>query len=234
MLLTFLKYENIKFIKSFQFIAPIFLYLIWVVGIYIYTDIPILSSYGSTSVALYIISTWLTITNFKTDSINERYVFYIQLSSKLKYLIFKMTYIFLIVFTLNIISLFYPILLGNFDKSMTLNLFFIGLIIHILMGGFGILLGTYITNTNIIFKPYWWLITVFFIIVSLIKIIIVNKLPFTNWILWILPPINNLLSYLTEDSIQIYDLNFLVLVLISFAYQFIAFCPLIYLYKKKY
>lgn len=123
MLLTFLKYENIKFIKSFQFIAPIFLYLIWVVGIYIYTDIPILSSYGSTSVGLYIISTWLTITNFKTDSINERYVFYIQLSSKLKYLIFKMTYIFLIVFTLNIISLFYPILLGNFDKSMTLNLF---------------------------------------------------------------------------------------------------------------
>lgn len=145
-----------------------------------------------------------------------------------------MTYIFLIVFTLNIISLFYPILLGNFDKSMTLNLFFIGLIIHILMGGFGILLGTYITNTNIIFKPYWWLITVIFIIVSLIKIIIVNNLPFTNWILWILPPINNLLSYLTEDSIQIYDLNFLVLVLISFAYQFIAFCPLIYLYKKKY
>lgn len=100
MLLTFLKYENIKFIKSFQFIAPIFLYLIWVVGIYIYTDIPILSSYGSTSVGLYIISTWLTITNFKTDSINERCVFYIQLSSKLKYLIFKMTYIFLIVFTL--------------------------------------------------------------------------------------------------------------------------------------
>ncbi|PHK49385.1 ABC transporter permease [Staphylococcus edaphicus] len=232
MLLTFLKYENLKFIKSFQFVAPVFLYLMWVIGIYIYTDIPILSSYGSTSVGLYLISTWITIVIFKDDSINERHIFYIQLSSKIKYLLLKMIYIHFISLILLTIALLYPILIGSFDKPMTINLFLIGFTTHFLMGNFGILLGSYVANTGLFYKSYWWLITILFLIVSMIKSQLVEVSPFLKWILWILPPINNLLSSLTEDSLVINNTNFLTIVLLSFTYISIAYYFLTILYKK--
>ncbi|RIN07524.1 ABC transporter permease, partial [Staphylococcus xylosus] len=40
MLYSFLKYEHLKFLTSYQFIAPVFTYLLWVIGIYIYRDMP--------------------------------------------------------------------------------------------------------------------------------------------------------------------------------------------------
>ncbi|PNZ15737.1 ABC transporter permease, partial [Staphylococcus succinus subsp. succinus] len=47
MLYSFLKYENSKFLKSYAFIAPVFIYILCLVGIYIYKNITVLSSFGS-------------------------------------------------------------------------------------------------------------------------------------------------------------------------------------------
>ncbi|WP_231111891.1 ATP-binding cassette domain-containing protein [Staphylococcus equorum] len=134
------------------------------------SDVPVLSSYGSTSIVLFLIMTWLTIINFKHDTVNERYILYIQLRSKNNYLKLKVLYLFLVSCLLILLSLFYPLLIQVFNKDVTLNLIFIGLISHILMSLFGILLGSFVTNTKIASKN--------FVFVTLTKDLLIEQFSF--------------------------------------------------------
>lgn len=233
MLLTFLKYENLKFLKSYIFIPPIFIYLLCLISIYIYKDVPVLSSYGSTSIVLFLIMTWLTIINFKHDTINERYILYIQLRSKNNYLKLKVLYLFLVSCLLILLSLFYPLLIQVFNKDVTLNLIFIGLISHILMGLFGILLGAFVTNTKIASKNFNWLLTILIIIVTLTKDLLIEQFSFLQWILWTLPPISSILYLLNKDSLHIFNLDFITLCIHSLIYIVVAFLMIKYFFNRQ-
>lgn len=233
MLLNFLKYENLKFLKSYIFIPPIFIYLLCLISIYIYKDVPVLSSYGSTSIVLFLIMTWLTIINFKHDTINERYILYIQLRSKNNYLKLKVLYLFLVSCLLILLSLSYPLLIHVFNKDVTLNLISIGLITHILMGLFGILLGSFVTNTKIASKNFNWLLTILIIIVTLTKDLLIEQFSFLQWILWTLPPISSILYLLNKDSIHIFNLDFIMLCIHSFIYIVIFFQMINYFFNRQ-
>ncbi len=233
MLISFLKYENVKFFNSYQMIAPIFLYLLSIIANYIYKDLPVLSSYGSTAIFLLLIMTWLAIINFKHDSINEREILYVHLSSKLKYLTFKLINLILLSLPLILIAIFYPLLINSFDKSITVNFVIISVIVHILMGIFGILLGAFVSNTNLASKPYRWLFTVFVIIITLTKVILVNSIPILKWVIWIMPPISELLSLLNSDSLLLYNGEFLLYCLLILIYNCLLLILTVYLFLKQ-
>ena len=61
---------------------------------YLYNEQPILSSYASSCLGLFIITCWLTLNILNLESLNEKYLLFIQLESKLKYLIAKWLFIF--------------------------------------------------------------------------------------------------------------------------------------------
>ncbi|WP_039066531.1 hypothetical protein [Staphylococcus shinii] len=232
MLYSFLKYEHLKFLTSYQFIAPVFTYLLWVIGIYIYRDMPVLSSYGSTAIGLFIIMTWLTIINFGRDTLNERHIFYIQLKSKTTYLLIKILYLYLLSTLFIIFSLIYPLLLNVFDKTVSFNLVLIGVIVHLLLSMFGIVLGAIITNTKIATKSYRWLLTIFIMLIIFTKDVLITTFPFTKWFLWVLPPISNLLNQMNSDYLSFLNTNFLLLCLFAVIYILITLKLLIILFKK--
>ncbi|MBF0813523.1 ABC transporter permease [Staphylococcus sp. KG4-3] len=232
MLYSFLKYEHLKFLTSYQFIAPVFTYLLWVIGIYIYRDMPVLSSYGSTAIGLFIVMTWMTIINFGRDTLNERHIFYMQLKSKTTYLLIKILYLYLFSTLLIIFSLIYPLLLSVFDKPVSFNFVLIGIVTHLLLSMFGIVLGAFITNTKIATKSYRWLLTIFIMLIIFTKEVLITTVPFTKWILWLLPPISNLLNQLNSDNLSLLNNNFLLLCLFAVIYILIALKLLIVLFKK--
>lgn len=234
MLTTFIKYENSKFMKSYLYIAPVFIFLLGVVGIYIYRNIPILSSFGSTAIILFIMMTWITIINFNHDSTNERHILYTQLQSKTKYLNNKILYLLLFSVPLIVVAIVYPILIGAFDKMLSINLLLIGLTVHCLMSIFGVLIGTFVTNTMAKNKKYTWLLTVFIIVVILTKSLLIESLPLLKWILWVFPPIDNFINLLTSDQLQFTDIYFLSTVLIALIYSACAYFIIKSLFQKYY
>ncbi|SCT06194.1 ABC transporter permease [Staphylococcus caeli] len=233
MLISFLKYENTKFFNSYQMIAPIFLYLLSIIANYIYKDLPILSSYGSTAIFLLLTMTWLTIMNFKHDSINERDILYIHLSSKLKYLTFKLINLILLSFPLILISIVYPLIINSFDKKITVNFIVISLIVHVLLSIFGILLGAFVSNTNLASKPYRWLFTVFVIIITLTKVTLVDSMSFLKWFVWIMPPISELLSLLNSGTLLLYNGKFLMYCMLILIYYCLLLKLTIHLFLKQ-
>ncbi|PTK87722.1 ABC transporter permease [Staphylococcus gallinarum] len=232
MLTTFIKYEHSKFIKSYLYIAPVFLFLLSVVGIYIYRNIPILSSFASTAIILFIILTWITIINFNHDGTNERHILYCQLQSRIRYLNNKILYLFIFSCPLIVLSLVYPIIIGAFDKALTLNLLIIGLIVHCLMSVFGILLGTFVTNTIIKSKKYTWLLTTLIVVIILTKTMLIESLPLLKWILWVFPPINRFINLLTSDNLQFTNFQFLSAILLAIVYCICAYIIIKLLFHK--
>lgn len=232
MLYSFLKYENSKFLKSYAFIAPVFIYILCLVGIYIYKNIPVLSSFGSTAILLFLAMTWISIINFNRDTLNERHILYVHLKTKTRYLMIKMIYQFLFSFILICLTLLYPIIVGVFDKHVTVNLLFIGIVIHIILSALGILLGAFVTNTSIANKKYTWLFTIFIIIIILTKEMIIDKMPVAQWLLWIFPPINNIMNLLNSDTLYMLNVNFILSCSYTVIYIVIAFIIINYLFKK--
>ncbi|RIP32773.1 ABC transporter permease [Staphylococcus gallinarum] len=232
MLKTFIKYENSKFIKSYLYIAPVFLFLLSIVGIYIYRNIPILSSFGSSAIILFIIMTWITIINFNHDSTNERHILYCQLHSRIKYLNYKALYLLIFSCPLIVIALVYPSIIGAFDRALSLNLLVIGLIVHCLVSIFGILLGTFITNTLFESKKYTWLLTALIVVIMLTKTMLLESFPLFKWILWVFPPIDYFINLLTSDSLQLTDIHFMSAVLLSIVYSICAYLIIKLLFQK--
>lgn len=146
MLMSVLSYQNKKFLRSYHYIAPSLCYFIWLMINYMYRNLPILPSYAISMIVLMPIMTWITKVCFNKDSINERYLFQIHLSSKIKYILFKSIYLLLFSLIFIIIAIILPIILGSFIHKITVTIIVISFLVHIWAAVFGILIGLIVQN----------------------------------------------------------------------------------------
>ena len=86
-MIAFIQYQYKKYLRSYQFIPPMMIFITWIIIQYLYSGQPILSSYASSCLVLLIISCWLTINILNLETLNEKYLLFIQFESKLKYLL---------------------------------------------------------------------------------------------------------------------------------------------------
>ncbi|KAA9023974.1 hypothetical protein [Niallia endozanthoxylica] len=75
----FVIYQLIGFIRSLKFIPPTVFFLTWIFILYAYNNAPILSSYGVSSIALYLVMTWITMTIFTLEADSEKHILFSQL-----------------------------------------------------------------------------------------------------------------------------------------------------------
>ena len=189
-MIAFTQYQFRNYFKSYQFIPPILFFVIWIIIQYLYKGQPILSSYASSSIGLLIISCWLTISIWNLESLNEKYLLFTQLESKLLFLISKWFFI----------SLFYPLILNRFSEDITLNQYIIALTLHIVVSIIGMLISTLIHNINFLSYKYTFLFIALIIIVSLSRPSLVQSYSLLNYILWAVPPIGDLITLFKSDT----------------------------------
>lgn len=199
-MIAFTQYQFRNYFKSYQFIPPILFFVIWIIIQYLYKGQPILSSYASSSIGLLIISCWLTISIWNLESLNEKYLLFTQLESKLLFLISKWFFISLIHLMLILLSLFYPLILNRFSEDITLNQYIIALTLHIVVSIIGMLISTLIHNINFLSYKYTFLFIALIIIVSLSRPSLVQSYSLLNYILWAVPPIGDVITLFKSDT----------------------------------
>ena len=75
-----------NYIRSLRMIPPITIFCVWIIVLYIYKGVPILSSYAVTSITVYLIMTWLTMTVFSIEEESEKHILFVHLGNKKLYL----------------------------------------------------------------------------------------------------------------------------------------------------
>lgn len=232
MLKAFLSYQNKKFLRSFQYIAPTICYVLWLTVNYMYRNLSILPSYAISMIILMPIMTWITIVCFNKDSINERYLFQIHLTSKIRYILFKSVYLLLFSLIFVIISIISPIILGSFIHKITVTTIVISFLVHIWAAVFGILIGLIVQNWFLIGKKYAWLITIFILLITMLKTTLTEKILALKWVLWIFPPLNSFMKQLNNDTLNLFEPHFILLNIYCCVYTLIATLVIVIIYKK--
>ncbi|KAA0549524.1 hypothetical protein FZW96_06360 [Bacillus sp. BGMRC 2118] len=231
-MLAFIRYQFISFGKSLKFIPPVAIFCTWVFILYTYKNVPILSSYAVSSIAIYLIMTWITMTIFTLDEESEKHILISHLGRKVNYLFGKWLTVLVIMIPLLLFAIFYPIIADSFIGNMSPKLYLYTFYSHLIFVAFGIIVGTLFSATKLETKKYAWLSSVLIIVVSIGSKSIIEVMPFFKWILWTFPPVFKVIGYMEEDQLLIskpfiFDSIFVV------AYIILGAAMLIPLFLKK-
>jgi hypothetical protein len=197
-----------------------------------YRNLPTLSSYAISMIVLMPIMTWITIVCFNKDAINERYLFQIHLSSKIKYILFKSIYLLLFSLIFIIIAIMLPIILDSFLNKITVTIIVISFLVHIWAAVFGILIGLIVQNWFLMGKKYAWLITIFILLITILKTTLIEKISTLKWVLWIFPPLNTFMTQLKNDTLNLFNPHFILLNIYCCVYTLIVTLIIVIIYRK--
>lgn len=205
---AFVRYQSISFIRSMKFIPPAMFFLAWVFILYAYKNVPILSSYGVSSIALYLTMTWIAMAVFTLEEDSEKHILFTHVGGKQRFLTGKWLASLISMFPLALFAILYPILTGSFNGSMTVRPYAMTFYSHIIFGIFGILVGTLFSATTLALKKYAWLSAVFVLVVSLASKSLIEVVPLLKWGLLVFPPVFNVIEYMGEGDQLIVNRGF--------------------------
>jgi hypothetical protein len=126
------------FFRSYRYFVPSSFYLIFVVWIYTHVPNPVMPSYATTSIILYLFSSWLAM-NFLTSEPNvQQQITLIHSRSKRLYAISRITAIWMITLAFAVFAVVYPLFRGAFDQQVTWLQMTVALYGHLLLALMGI------------------------------------------------------------------------------------------------
>ncbi|WP_147532840.1 hypothetical protein [Bacillus marasmi] len=232
-MIAFIRYQLISFIRSLKFIPPTTLFLAWVFILYAYNNAPILSSYGVSSIGLYVTMTWMAMAIFSIEEDSEKHMLFFQLGSKLNFLLGKWLTLLIMMIPLLLYGMLYPILGHLFKGNLTPAVIALSIFSHLVFQALGILVGTLFSVTKLSIKKYGWLTAVLVIVVSLAQAAMLESLPLLKWLMWIFPPVFKVINHMEgEDKIVLLDsLSFDIAFVVG--YIIVAIIVIIFLFKKK-
>ncbi|WP_428911636.1 hypothetical protein [Niallia sp. Krafla_26] len=230
---AFVRYQCISHIRSLKFIPPVFLFLAWVFILYAYKNVPILSSYAVSSIALYLTMTWITMSIFTQDEESEKHILMAHLGKKVKYLFGKWLTILVVMIPLLLFAIFFPIITDSFKEGVSITLYAFAFYSHVIFSVFGILVGNLFSATKLATKKYAWLSAVFVIVVSLASKSIIEISMWFKWILWIFPPVFKVIEYMEADDHVLIHSAFVIDNALVVFYVIIGAAILVFLYLKK-
>ena len=229
----FIRYQLISYMRSLKAIPPLTIFGGWVFVLYAYKQVPILSSYAVTSIAIYLIMAWVAIGIFSIEEESEKHILLIALRNKFLFLLGKWIICFIVALLLMVFSIVYPIVMNNF--SGVIKPVHIGLTIysHFFLAMLGILVGSFFSVASFASRKYTWLSTVLVIVVTLAYEGIVERAIFMKWILLFLPPVSAVIKFLNgNDTVQISN-DFWIRTSFILVYTLIGFIAVALLFWKK-
>lgn len=207
-MLAFIRYQLISYIRSFRFIAPTTIFLAWVFITYAYKNIPILSSYATTSLALYIIMTWIAMNVLSLEDESEKHILYVNLGGKRKYFSGKLIVCFIFITILTLYSHLFPILTNSFRGEVHSLHHFLSLYSHIILGIFGVTVGAFFAATKISSTRNAWLLSALIIVITIGYESILESMTYLKWLFVILPPVIPVISDLSMGDDILLKNNF--------------------------
>ncbi|MCH7323281.1 ABC transporter permease [Solibacillus sp. MA9] len=230
---AFIRYQLISFVRSLKFIPPVVIFFVWVFILYAYKNVPILSSYAASSIAMYLIMTWITMAIFTMDEESEKHILISHLKRKVSYLFGKWLTILVVMIPLLLFAIFFPIITESFKGNMSIKLYAYAFYSHLVFMSFGILVGTLFSATKISTKKYAWLSSVLIIVVSLASKSIIEISLFFKWILWVFPPVFKVIGFMEGEDQVLINIPLIIDSVFVVIYLIIGAVMLVSLFIKK-
>lgn len=197
-----LHYQFISYLRSYQYVPPLFLFIIFLIVNYTYTPNPILDSYSFTSLVLFFIMGWFTVTIFHVEDPGQKQITLLHTQSLSKY--YGALYILaaLIGLFLSIVAVAYPIVFGAFGVAARPPHVLMGMLSHFSLAFLAIGLSAIFTRDIVKKRVNTWWGVVSVLVISLSLATVKPLLLQLKGLIWLVPPVYLPLEMMTsEDSL---------------------------------
>ncbi|MGG0383532.1 ABC transporter permease [Priestia filamentosa] len=195
-----LHYHLHNYLRSHRYIPPLSLYILSLVINYTYTPNPILDSYSFTSLLLFFIMGWFTVTIFHTEDEGQKRITMLHCKNPRKYYRSLFTMGILIGLCLSLISVVYPIVFNAFGVEMRGLHLIMGFLSHFSLSLLSLSLSALFTRELIQNQSNTWWGVLGILVIS----VSISTLKDTiDGFIWLFPPLHFSLEIMSsEDNIK--------------------------------
>lgn len=235
MLISVLKYNFKMYMKSHKYIMPFFIFIIYMVMAYSIRLLDIVGSMVSSAAFLFALMTWIGFTYCSNIELIAEEVLILKLKSHTRYWISKIIFMGVVGVFFSILSvglpIIYNLICNVFKYPVTFSDIVVSFIIHMFLSIIGALIGMLLQPRIISNRKMAILGAIFIVLMSIIKGPVINEVPYSKYVMWIFPPINEVsTAYL--DLMHFNIANLIMPLIIMIIYIFIESFILIKRMKK--
>ncbi|WP_431026880.1 ABC transporter permease [Lysinibacillus sp. LZ02] len=199
-----LSYQFSSYIRSHKYIPPLSIFIIWLIVNYTYIPNPILDSYSFTSLLLFFMMGWFTVTVFHVEERGQKQITLLHAQSLRKYYLSLFIIATCIGFCLSLVAVAYPIVFGSFGVEARPVHIIMGLLSHFSLSFLAVTLSALFTREIVKSSINTWWGVLSILIVSLVMATLKNTTLLQKGLIWFVPPVHLPLEMMTSgDHIQL-------------------------------
>lgn len=196
-----ISYHFSTYFRTYRYIPPFSVFIMMLVINYTYVPNPILNSYAYTSIMLFFIMGWFTITIFHAEDQGQKNITIMHLKNKKTYYIALEIVCLLISVVLSILAVLYPIAFNAFSPGLNKAHIAMGFLAHFSLAILSIALSSFFTRDLVrSHANTWWGVSS--VLIGTL-VIAVAKIEILQFISWITPPLRYCLEMMSIDDNQI-------------------------------
>ncbi|WP_270567121.1 hypothetical protein [Clostridium beijerinckii] len=186
---------------------------------YSVTFLDIVGSMVSSAAFLFALMTWIGFTYCSNIELIAEEVLILKLKSHTRYWISKIIFMGVIGLFFSTLSIGIPTICNVFKYPVTFSDIFVSFIIHMFLSVIGALIGMLFQPRIISNRKMAILGAIFIVLMSIIKGPVINEVPYSKYVMWIFPPINEVsTAYLNLMHFNIPNLIMPLIIMIIYIF----------------
>ena len=177
------------YIRTHRYVPPVTLFIMMLIINYTYIPNPIMDSYSFTSLLLFFIMGWVTITIVHAEDEGQKQITLIHSKNKRNYYFALIINCIVVGFILSIIAVAYPLVINAFTSELHIIHILCGFLAHFSIATLSIALSIFFTRelvkTNI--NSWWGVISI--LVFTLVLTVAKAKFLNIELINWFIPPL---------------------------------------------
>lgn len=206
-----IRYQYKQYILSSKWIMPMIALLAVVSVMYSITPVKVVNSFSIMSLFIFLLMVWIGVTNQNVEPEVSEQIIILRIKSERKYYISHILFMGMISVTMTVVSIGIPILNnilhsgGVFGRKIIWSDIIGGLILMSSCAFAGAMVGGLFHLRIINEKAIGIGATFFLSLLAIIRIGVIDKFPASKYILWIVPPVSDVVSWFSNK--EYYDMG---------------------------
>ncbi|WP_342442842.1 ABC transporter permease [Lysinibacillus sp. FSL K6-0057] len=199
-MISLMRYQLSNYARTYQYVPPFSIFILCLVVNYTFVPNPILDSFSFTSIVIFFLMGWFTITLFHSEDEGQKVITILHANGSTRYNISLFIICMLIALCLSMISVIYPTVIHAFAEEPSFLHLSLGFLAHFSLAFLGMALSAMFTRELVKSKQntWWGVISVllFAVVIATLK----DSILHIKGIIWFLPPL-----YLSLEMMTIGD-----------------------------
>ena len=194
-------YQFVTYIRSHKYIPPVSVFIMLLVINYTYVPNPIMDSYSFTSILLFFVIGWVTISLFHSEDEGQKQITIIHAKNIREYYLALVINCTLVAFFLSVVAVAYPIIFQAFTPGLHPVHIVKGFLAHFSLTFLSIALSIFFTRELVKnhINSWWGVISI--LIGSLVSAILTEaNIKNLTVLYWILPPLHYSFKIMSVDD----------------------------------